>query len=302
MLKITKEIKEANLITHSGTFHPDDVFSTMFMSRIIENPVVCRTNTPEEANQNAIIYDIGYGEFDHHGPNARMRNEELKYCSFGLLWEKYGYEYLKQIETEDIEMLFKKIDEKLIMQIDGIDNGVFPKVEAPYKLTDLDHVIDSFNKAWNEEVDNDDNFIMAVNVASSIFDRYILRENAKITAAKRVEKEIPNVKDNILFLNEYMPYSDAIFESTLPEAKDIKVVISPSNRGGYNIKPMTISKDSKELVVNYPESIRGLHNEELVNACNIKGARFIHISGFMSAADDLESAYEMAKLLLENKE
>ena len=82
MLKITKEIKEANLITHSGTFHPDDVFSTMFMSRIIENPVVCRTNTPEEANQNAIIYDIGYGEFDHHGPNARMRNDELKYCSF----------------------------------------------------------------------------------------------------------------------------------------------------------------------------------------------------------------------------
>ena len=117
-----------------------------------------------------------------------------------------------------------------------------------------------------------------------------------------VEKEIPKVKDNILFLEEFMPYSEAIFESKLPEAKEIKVVITPSNRGGYNIKPMTINKDSKELIVNYPKELRGLHNEDLINASGIKGARFIHISGFISAAEDLDSAYEMAKLLLENRE
>lgn len=300
--RITKNIKEANLVTHSGTFHPDDVFSTMFLSKIIDNSVVCRTNEPEEANDDAIVYDIGYGKFDHHGPDAKWRNEKIKFCSFGLLWQTYGHEYIKQIKTENEELLFQKVEEKLIMQIDGIDNGNFPKIEADYKLMDLDMVIDSFNKAWNEDIDNDLNFLEALKVAELIFDRVILKINAKITASIKVEKQIPNVKNNILELKEYMPYNDAIFESNLPEAKEIKVVITPSNRGGYNIKPMTISKESKELVVNYPKSLRGLHNEELENASGIKGARFIHISGFMSSADTLDAAYKMAELALENRE
>ena len=57
-LKITKNIEEANLITHSSTFHPDDVFSTMFLSKIIENPIVCRTNNPDLAPRDAIVYDM----------------------------------------------------------------------------------------------------------------------------------------------------------------------------------------------------------------------------------------------------
>ena len=52
-LKITKEIEKANLITHSSSFHPDDVFSTMFLSKIVENPVVCRTIDTTGANKDA---------------------------------------------------------------------------------------------------------------------------------------------------------------------------------------------------------------------------------------------------------
>ena len=55
-LKITKEIEKANLITHSSSFHPDDVFSTMFLSKIVENPVVCRTIDTTGANKDAIIF------------------------------------------------------------------------------------------------------------------------------------------------------------------------------------------------------------------------------------------------------
>ena len=38
IMKLTKNIEEANLITHSGNFHAD-VFATVFMSKIIKNPV-----------------------------------------------------------------------------------------------------------------------------------------------------------------------------------------------------------------------------------------------------------------------
>ena len=34
-IKITKNIKEANCITHAGTFHADEIFATLILSKII---------------------------------------------------------------------------------------------------------------------------------------------------------------------------------------------------------------------------------------------------------------------------
>ena len=53
-LKITKNKDEANLITHDGKFHPDDVFSTVFLSKYIENPCLYRIGVGPVENTNAI--------------------------------------------------------------------------------------------------------------------------------------------------------------------------------------------------------------------------------------------------------
>lgn len=295
MLRITKNIEEANLVTHSSTFHPDDVFSTMFMSMIVDNPVVARVSKVTNVRDGAIIYDIGYGKYDHHGVDAKMRNDKIKFCSFGLLWHDFGLSYLEKLMNEDdAYKLFNVIDEKLIMQIDGIDNGIFPKVDALYSLLDLDKIIDSFNKAWNEEADNDEQFMEAVSVAKLIFERMIVREKAKIEAAKIIDEKIKNMEGNILILDEYMPYQEAVFASEDEKAKNILVVIFPSNRGGYSIKPMTKSKDTKELVCNFPKEWWGLHDEELANISGIKTAKFIHLNGFLATTDTLEDAILLA--------
>ncbi len=303
-LKITKNVQEANLITHDGKFHPDDVFSTMFMSKLVESPILYRASVraiPEKTN--AIMYDIGFGKFDHHGKDARYRqNSKIKYCSFGLLWEEYGHDYLKTINTVDESLLFDAIVEKLIKQIDGIDNGLFPKIEADYKLLDLDKIIDMFNKTWEDENDNNDNFLAAVSVAELIFDRLIIKENTLIKAKKLVENQIDNVRNNILILDRFMPYSEAIFDSKNPNASLIKIVIYPSNRGGYDIKPMTINKESKELLINFPKEYRGTHDEDLSRLSNIKTAKFVHASGFLASAETLEDAVKLAQKALENKE
>ena len=34
-IKITKNIDEANLMTHSGTFHADEIFGTIILSKIV---------------------------------------------------------------------------------------------------------------------------------------------------------------------------------------------------------------------------------------------------------------------------
>lgn len=303
-IKITKNINEANLITHEGKFHPDDVFSTVFLSKIVDNPIVCRTKGQLIPDDNkAIVYDIGFGEFDHHGPDARYRdNSPIKYSSFGLLWEKYGPSYTKKVCPKNSDKLYQIIIEKLILQIDGIDNGLFPKVEAPYKLTDLDKIIDLFNNTWEEKTDNDENFVIATTIAENIFDRIITTEISNITASEIIETKIDTVQNNILILDEYMPYSDTIFDSNNSKAKEIKIVILPSNRGGYNIKPMKVSKDSSDLIVNFPLEYRGLHDEELAQISHIKTARFIHSSGFLACTETLEDAILLAETALNNKE
>ena len=302
MLKLTKNLEEANLVTHGGTFHPDDVFSTVLMSKIIENPVVYRAvSTTEASYPGKTVYDVGFGEFDHHGPDALMRNDKIKYCSFGLLWKRYGKEYLSKI-TDDVDELWKEIDRVLVMQIDGIDNGNFPKIEADYHLLDLDAIIDLFNMGWNEEIDNDDQFIKAVNFASNIFDRVVIKEKAKLEAKKIVTEKIKQTEGEILILDAYMPYIDALFDKKIKEAEKIKIVVFPSNRHGYNVKPRVVSKDSKELLLTFPKELLGLHGEELVEKTKLKTARFVHSEGFIAAADSLEDAIALAKIALNNKE
>ncbi len=302
-LKITKNKNEANIITHDNKFHPDDVFSTVFMSKYLKEAILYRSPVGPVNDTNAIIYDVGYGEFDHHTDDAKLRpNSKLKYCSFGLLWTKFGHEYLYQNNYEYIDELYLAIEEKLIKQIDGIDNGVFPSITAEYELLDLDKIIDMFNPTWNSNDDYDECFQKAVNFAEIIFDNVIKIEYSKIQATKKVLNKIPTVKNNILILDEYLPYQDAIFSSDHPLAKEIKVIILPSNRGGYCIKPRTINKDTKELLVNFPLSYRGKHDEELSELSGIKTAHFVHASGFLGSTITLEDAIKLAEKALENKE
>lgn len=292
MLRITKNIEEANLVTHTSTFHPDEVFCTMLLSKVIENPVVCRTNKVEGSREDAIIYDIGYTKFDHHQEDAEMRNEQIKYSAFGLIWREYGHKYLESMHVSDPDKLFDVIDEKLVMQIDGIDNGLFPKILAPYKLLDLDKIIDLFNKSFDEEVDNDDNFMTAVSVATLIFDRIVLKEDAIIRANKKALEIIKEQLDkDTLILPEYMPYEDALFSVE----NNFKTIIFPSNRGGYNIKIKTVSRESKELAFHFPEEYLGKHDEELEELSGIKTLRFCHSSGFLAATDTFSDALELAK-------
>ena len=303
-LKIIKNPKEANLITHDNKFHPDDVFSTVFLSKYIDNPILYRSGVGEVNYPNAIVYDVGFGKFDHHGVDAKYRpNSKLKYCSFGLLWTEYGKDYLTKNNYNYVDELYLAIEDKLVKQIDGIDNGIFPEIKAEYSLLDLDHIIDLFNPTWEEkDIDTDEYFKDALITAEIIFDNLLKSEYSKIKATKKVLSLIDTVKDNILILDEYLPYQDAIFSSDNPKAKEIKVIILPSNRGGYNIKPITISKDSKELLVNFPKEYRGLHDKELSQVSGIKTAKFVHLSGFLASTETLEDAILLAKKAINNPE
>ena len=44
MIKITKNLSEAQYVTHAGNFHADDVFSTVFLEKMYKDIRVKRVN------------------------------------------------------------------------------------------------------------------------------------------------------------------------------------------------------------------------------------------------------------------
>ena len=90
-MELVRDIYEANCITHSGTMHTDDIFSTAFLNLYLGNIKVFRTtDIPLDINKDVIIYDIGRGKFDHHQEDALKRENGITYCGFGLLWKEFG--------------------------------------------------------------------------------------------------------------------------------------------------------------------------------------------------------------------
>ena len=107
MITLVKDIKEADGITHNGTMHDDEVFATAFLSLYFGDFKVARVSeVPKDISTKTIVYDIGKGKFDHHQNDARIRDNGIKYSSFGLLFEEYGIKYLKKLKIKNVKEVY----------------------------------------------------------------------------------------------------------------------------------------------------------------------------------------------------
>ena len=288
MVRVVNNIKEANCITHSGTMHADEVFATAFLDLYLEDVRVFRTNKIDEETD-ALIYDIGRGEFDHHQLDARKRDNGITYSSLGLLWDKFGREFLKKYNFSNIEELFLGIDKDLIEGIDADDNGVFPKVEAPYKVKTLPSIIKIFNPSFDSGENEKDQFLKAVKLAKMIFEEEVFYINGKVISDKKVTDIINNsdLDKGYLYLEEYLPYEDAVINH--PQGDKILFVAFPSNRGGYAIKTISKSLEDKTARRLFPEEWAGLQDSDLENISNIPGLRFCHTGRFIVNCSSLDA-------------
>lgn len=64
--------------------------------------------TKEDRERDVIIYDIGYGKFDHHQEDAKVRENGIKYASFGLLFDYYAKDLLESLGVEDVDTVKKR--------------------------------------------------------------------------------------------------------------------------------------------------------------------------------------------------
>lgn len=297
MITLVKDINEADGITHNGTMHADEVFATAFLSLYFGNFKVARVSeVPKDISTNTIIYDIGKGKFDHHQTDARIRDNGIKYSSFGLLFEEYGLSYLKKLKLKNTKAIYNYLVKDFIEAIDAIDNGIFPEIKSIYKIKTVSDVIKIFNPSYGSNDNEDEQFIKAVSLAESILTEELKNVIGKVEAGVKVKKILNKTKWPILILDEYLPYEETVLTSL--SGKKTLFAIYPSNRGGYGIKTIPISTTDKTSRVYFPKEWGGLTNDDLEKVTGIKGSLFCHTNRFLMTASDLDTAKKLAELAI----
>lgn len=256
-------IKFSKGFTHGGNFHADDVFSAAFLLLLNPNMVFERGfDVPK--GDDYIVFDIGNGEFDHHGANREKRHNGRFYAAFGKLWRKYAdllvSEYVKEV-----------IDENFISIIDHSDNTS--------ETNPLSNVIYDMNPFWDEEADVDAYFADAVQFAYKILKRVIAKYQSIEKARNYVLECFDKSQNGIVIMEEYAPWYD-----TLKDAP-VKAIVFPSNRGGWNIERIENSG------FEFPREWWGTREEK------VKGLLFCHASGFMCNFRTLEDIKDYFCLL-----
>ncbi|MBR2246483.1 MAG: MYG1 family protein [Bacilli bacterium] len=294
MIKLVKTQKEANCITHCGTIHADEVFATAFLELYKKDIKVIRvTRVDKNISKDTIVYDIGRGKFDHHQEDVETRENGIKYSSIGLLWKEFGKDYLKNKNIEDIDEVFKLIDKELIEGIDAIDNGIFPIIEANYKVKTISDIIRAYNPSFYTEQEENKQFLKAEKLAKEILSETVYNVVGRVKGKKEVNKLIDKNEELYLELDKYLPYEDAIL--TNPKGNNIMFVVYPSNREGYAIKtvPKSLEDHTDRLLL--PEKWAGLAHKKLEDITGVKGAIFCHNNRFIATAETREAALKLVK-------
>lgn len=299
MIKTTKTMEQATVVTHGGVFHADEVLATVILSKVLEDITVLRTfKVPEGLSDDVIVYDIGFGRFDHHqkGGNGARENG-VPYASVGLIWKEYGHQIVEN--TANPELVWELIDRDLIQGVDATDNGAMPKPESELSNMSFSNIISGFNPTWDSNEDSDEAFIKAVEFAETVFENTLKNATAKAKAQKIVEEAIEKSQEHIMVLEQFVPWQEFVFSSENAKASEVQFVVFPSNRGGYNWQcvPDMLGGFGQRKTV--PSEWRGLSGENLQKVTGVPTANFCHAAGFLGSAETFEDAYALAKLAVE---
>ena len=279
--------KDANVITHSGEFHADDVFAVAILSFLKEIKLARSRNT-EGVSNDTIIVDVGLEydgkrKFDHHQGLMIKRKNGGNFASAGLIWMHYGKEILEKNNLQFKNEVFEVVDDELMSKIDAHDNG-----EAESEISKL---IAEFNPNIVDELSSYDSyFIEAVIFARKIIENKIKTAESKYSELQEIRKEMKITKGNTVFLKKYYPnWCESILE--IDEKHKIDYCVYPYINEGVHI--VCIPPDKKNIFLQrkpMPKEWAGLSGEELEKATGIKGVVFCHLKRFFMAVNSLETA------------
>ena len=307
MLKIINDVRNVVFmcnktygITHLGKFHADEVFATIILELYFGELYILRVkDVPENLPVNVIVYDIGYGEFDHHqyGGNG-VRANGVPYAACGLIWKKFGPSIIRKTGTHEPELVWEWIDRELVQSIDAIDCGAMPKTIYPTKPFTVSTIIGNFNPPWNSSKDANRAFMEACDFARTIFINVLSHALGKAESKDIVERAIQDSQNHIMVLPEHVPWQEWFFNSRQSEkTQEIWFVVYPSNRGGYNFQCIPSKPGEGDQRKAVPKAWRGISADALRRVTGVSDATFVHSAGFLGGAESFEGAMKLAEVL-----
>ena len=287
--------------THHGRFHADEVMATAILKEIFEIEVI-RTRDPKVLKDLDIVYDVGGGEFDHHGIEKEYREDEgIPYAACGLIWRKFGRDVVKakdpSLSEDDIKSVFEYIDRVLIEGIDALDNGIRPENEE-IRIMNISSVISGFNPPWYLDKSEDESFNDAVTVAFSVLDNTLSQRLSVLKAKEKIADAYANrIIPQVIILDTFCPWGEA-----LKEVDEVGEVIFVVYNRKENYAMQTVrgedGKDKKYL----PKSWAGKGDRELAKVTGVKDAVFCHSGRFIAVAESFEGIMKMCELAIKEPE
>ncbi|MDO5520446.1 MAG: MYG1 family protein [bacterium] len=267
-------------VTHAGKFHADDVFSVALLHYINPDIKIERVNKVPE-DYTGLAFDIGFGAYDHHQLDKRLRENGVPYAAFGLLWESLGSDLIGEEEA-------KKFDQRFIEPLDVNDNFGEEHVIA--------RAVSNFNPTWDSDEDAYEAFIKASEWALGILKGEFAQMEGRKRAKDLVEAALAESKDGILILKQSMPWKKYVKDT------DITFAIYPSNRGGYCAQAVPSDFDYKVLKCPFNSEWCGKTEDEIKEISGIETATFCHNSGFLFSALTLEDCIKACNLSREKQQ
>lgn len=278
------------IVTHSGRFHADEIFAIV-MIQMIESHDVVRSRDPEIIVQGDIVLDVG-GEYDHatrrydHHQNSFTDKREtgIPYATAGLVWKHYGETILQKYglsEQEDIQFALKWVDQKIVSDVDALDNGLF--LESPRPSVSMLVGMRNADSSEDDDVQRAC-FEDAIVFTEGIFERFVKTGVKQAFAQKEFAKYAVDLGNGIVELEKQVSFKEII--KSKPE---ITRVVYPKGEEGYGV---FCNGQANHL----PEHVRGLREHDLQAVSKLEDAVFCHKTGFMAVLKSRESALAMARL------
>lgn len=266
-------------MTHAGKFHADDVFSSALL-KIINPKIEIKRGFHVPEDFEGIVFDIGYGKYDHHQEGAEVRENGVPYASFGLLWREFGESLVGAEEAV-------RFDESFIQPLDEDDNTGCGN--------QLARVIGKWNPSWDSTESADECFQQVSAMAVEI----LKKEFAAISSIQRaqglVQQALENIKDKIVTLPKFAPWKNVLIPS------EAEFVAYPSQRGGFSAQVIPLDFDTNVPKCNFPEKWAGKSPDELRAISGVATLSFCHNNRFLISADTLEDVIKACHIAQERE-
>ena len=290
------------VVTHSGSFHADDVFAHAVLRAALGAVELVRTRDRQRIEEASLVFDVGgiydakRRRYDHHMRERPLRDDGVPYSSVGLIWRDFGRAALPHLlgtDTLDPDLtqaVWPDIDAGLIIQIDQADNGV-----APAGPGHLSAIIEALNPVWDAPKAYDAAFLEASSLAEGILARACVQAEAAARACRIVLDAARRSQDpRILVLEQKLPWEKAVHEGGLDR---VLFVLYPNDEGTtWYCRAVPPEPDSFAQRLPLPEAWRGLNDAAFCAAAGVTDGLFCHPSRFICGARSRTTALELARL------